>query len=97
MKPERLNTAQHEGERANMLMSDFLKSITRQRKTNTKAWHVMVAKVEGRMVRLKYNNKWTQILEVDGVKVPTDMGNTTVKQWKHEIRDGIRSIPVGGN
>jgi len=97
MKPERLSTAKHEGERTNMLMVDFIRSITKQRKTNTKAWHVMIAKVEGRMVRLKYNNKWTQILEVDGTRVATDMSNTTVKQWKHEIRDGIRSIPVGGN
>lgn len=97
MKPEKISVAQHEGERNNMSMGDFLKAITAQRKTDFKAWHVMIAKVEGRMVRLKYNNKWTQVLEVEGVKLGTTMGNKTVKSWKHEIRDGIRSIPVKEN
>lgn len=67
-----------------MTLQDFINLVVKARRTNKNAWHFFIETVEGKHVELKFFDKHSQILRVDGVR-HGGLYHRTVEEWKNEI------------
>lgn len=71
-----------------MTLQDFINLVVKARRTNKDKWHCFDETVEGKRVELKFFDKYSQILRIDGVR-HGGLYHRTVEDWKNEIFTAI--------
>lgn len=67
---------------------EFLKEVLALRKQSKRGWYAGTWLVNGKEVQIKGYNTWLQIFRVDGLTIPTSMGQN-VGQMRETLLKGV--------